>query len=124
MTLQEIKDAIAPHLNLEELMILSSFVERRIRDVERADMIRRDNAREAQGIIFMRLSKVSNREDVEKHSQTEVDKPYEGTCDEMPTVGKQFFLIRTTLQRTSVVTELLPNNQFKTKHSVYKYEIL
>lgn len=34
LTLQEIKDQIAPHLNLEELKSLLCFVERRIEDVE------------------------------------------------------------------------------------------
>lgn len=130
MTLQEIKDEIAPHLNLEECNSLLCFMERRIADLERSDRMRKREERAAiatdDAPMFMKLWKVSNRDDVGRHSHVEIDKVYEGLAEELPTVGRMFVLVRTTLQtmRTSEVLELLPDNQFKTKHSIYKYEIL
>ena len=74
----------------------------------------------------MTISKVENRPDVAEHSPVEVGKEYTGVADKLPVVGECFYLVWGVAQhtfRTSTVEEILPNNQFRTRNSVYQYRV-
>ena len=72
----------------------------------------------------VKLTKVWELEDAEVPNNVAEGDVVEGVLMYEPEIGKPIYILRPTgkARRTSIVTEILPANGYKTLNSVYKIE--
>lgn len=79
---------------------------------------------------YVQIYKMKDLEDAQRHSKVEPKNVYTGTFLNMPSVGSSFHIGAISEEpklrglHTSKVTEIVSNNVFKTRHSLYYWTLV